>query len=351
MSALAFILPGPIDQLTGGYLFARHLVDGLRARGQRVEVIELAGRFPAADGAALAAAATALARLENDQRVVIDGLALAGFIDCLACETRRLRILGLVHHPLAEETGLDATASARFRAVEATLLPLLRGVLCPSRHTARSLAAYGVTPARIAIAPPGTMKPAQRRKRAPQPGPLHLLCVATLTPRKGHRLLIEALSRLGERAWTLLCIGSTVRDPATAAEISHAIAAHGFAQRVALAGEWPPERLSAAYAAADLFVLASYHEGYGMAFAEALAHGLPVLGTQAGAIPETVPAGAGLLVPPGDCAALAAQLAHLCDDRADLALLAQGAAKAGASLPSWQEAVARWDAEAERLFA
>ena len=121
--------------------------------------------------------------------------------------------------------------------------------------------------------------------------------------------------------------------------------------RVTLAGEWPPERLSAAYAAADLFVLPSYHEGYGMAFAEALAHGLPVLGTQAGAIPDTVPAAAGILVSPGASAALAAALAVLCDDRAALARLAQAAAEAGAALPDWPRAVADWDAAAARLFA
>lgn len=351
MSDLTFVIPGPLDQLTGGYLFARHLVDGLRKAGRRIAVIELPGCFPDADGVARDAAAAALARLENGSRVVIDGLALAGFVDCLARETQRLRILGFVHHPLAEETGLDASQIARFRAIEAHHLPLLRGILCPSPHTAGALAAYGVATNRVAVTPPGTMKPDRQRKRAASSDPLRLLCVATLTPRKGHLLLIDALRRLGTRDWNLLCIGSTERDPTTTAAIRQAIAQYDLGARVTLAGEWPPEHLTAAYEAADLFVLASYHEGYGMAFAEALAHGLPVLGTQAGAIPTTVPAAAGILAPPGDSAALALALAHFCDDRADLARRAEAAALAGSRLPDWPQAVAEWDAAATRLFA
>src|SRR6185503_15322759 len=93
--------------------------------------------------------------------------------------------------------------------------------------------------------------------------------------------------------------------------------------RVVLAGAVPPVQLASHYGAADVFVLPSRHEGYGMAFAEAIAHGLPVVGTTAGAIPETVPAGAGVLVPPGDARELAAVLRRLiADDRARATLAA-----------------------------
>src|SRR5262249_16826593 len=145
-------------------------------------------------------------------------------------------------------------------------------------------------------------------------GKLRLLAVATVTPRKGHLILIEALARLADLDWHLLCVGSLERDPATATAFRQAIARHHLADRVTLAGEWPPERLGAAYRQADCFVLPSFHEGYGMAFAEALAHGLPIVATTGGAISETVPASAGLLVPPGDSAALAAALRRLMSD-------------------------------------
>lgn len=349
--SLALLLPGPIDQLTGGYLFARRVVDGLAARGNPVEVIELAGRFPDADAAARTACAAALTRLPDGAQAVVDGLALAGFADCLAHEAARLRLVVWVHHPLADETGLSVADHVRFHALESKLLPMFRGAICPSQCTAASVARYGVDPARIAVAPPGTKKPTQPRVRLQHDRTLRLLSVATVTPRKGHLVLIEALARVHRTGWQLQCIGSTMRDPAHVALVRATIAAHGLAARVSLDDEMPQDALGAAYDAADLFVLPSFHEGYGMALAEAMAHGLPIVATRAGAIPETVPESAGILVAPGDPAALATALARLLDDRALLARLAQSAATAGAALPDWDEAVTRWWNEIEHLGA
>ena len=349
--SLALLLPGPIDQLTGGYLFARNVVDRLRTRGNPIEVIELAGRFPDADAKARAACAAALARLPKGAHAVIDGLALAGFAECLAPEAVRLRLIVWVHHPLADETGLSPADHARFHALESALLPLFRGAICPSRCTAAAVAGYGVAPARIAVASPGTDKPVRPRTRSKPDGILRLLSVATVTPRKGHLVLVEALARLQRDDWRLDCIGSTTRDPAHVAALRMAIAARGLEARVTLYDEIPHEALGTAYDMADLFVLPSFHEGYGMAFAEALAHGLPIVGSSAGAIPETVPTSAGILVPPGDPAALAGAFVRLLDDRALLGRLAQGATAAGAALPDWDRAVAHWQREIERLFA
>lgn len=350
MRDLAFLVPGPIDQLTGGYLFARHLVDGLRARGGAVAVRELAGRFPDGDAPARAACAAALAAIQDGAAAVIDGLALPGFADCLKREAARLDLVALVHHPLAEETGLAPAEAARFAALEARLLPLLKGVTCPSARTAAAVAACGVAPARIAVTPPGTIKPRRPPHRAAAGGPCRLLSVATVTPRKGHRVLMAALARLGTRDWRLELVGSLTRDPAEADAVRAAMAAHGLGARVTLAGARPQEQLGDAYAAADIFVLASYHEGYGMAFAEAMAHGLPIVATSGGAVPETVPSSAGLLVKPGDDGALAAALAHLIDDPRARVRLAAGAQAAGAALPDWDQAVAGWSAAVERLL-
>jgi glycosyltransferase involved in cell wall biosynthesis len=170
-----------------------------------------------------------------------------------------------------------------------------------------------------------------------------------VTPRKGHALLIEALAGLADRDWRLLCIGSLERDSDAAAGLRAAIVRHGLDARVTLAGEWPPEQLGDAYRAADVFVLPTYHEGYGMAFAEALAHGLPIVATSGGAVPDTVPATTGLLVPPGDVPALRTALARILDEPALRGDLAAGAARAGAALPDWGECVARWGAALDRL--
>jgi len=345
------IVPGPIDQLTGGYIFAQHIVENLRAGSHDVSVVELAGHFPKADVTARAAAARALAALPDGAVAVIDGLALLGFSDCLATEARRLRLIGFIHHALADETGLSDDEIALFQMAERRLLPLLRGAVCPSRNTAAVLVGYGVAETRIAVTPPGTAKPAVIRQRDNLPSLLRLLSVATVTPRKGHRLLIEALAAIDRDAWRLDCVGSLTRDRACVAALHDAIARYGLEANVRLLGEYRPEQLPLAYDEADLFVLPSYIEGYGMAFAEALAHGLPIIATTAGALPHTVPESAGLLVPPGDAAALRGALVRAIGDRALLARLSEGARRAGAALPDWPQAARHWREAVKRLAA
>ena len=345
---LAFLVPGSLDQLTGGYLFARKVVDGLRAMGRTVTVAELPGRFPDADEAARAAAGGALHRLPAGSIAVIDGLALPGFTDCLANEAQRLRLIGFIHHPLSLETGLSAAEARRYASLEARLWPLLRGVLCPSAHTAKAVIAAGVAAHRVLVTMPGTDKPAMTSEQR-RPGPLRLLSVGPVIPRKGHLVLVEALADLREFDWRLTCIGSIERDRAAAEALRRAIAAKKLGDRVALAGECSPEVLGAAYRDADIFVLPSHYEGYGMVYAEALAHGLPIIATTAGAIPETVTATASLLVPPGDAAALRDALRRVFTHANLRARLAVGAALAATALPDWPTAVRRWAAALDQL--
>src|SRR6185295_6899285 len=117
LMTLAFLVPGPLDQFTGGYLFDRKVVDGLRALGRTVMVAELEGRFPDGDDIARAAASRTLAALPTASAAVIDGLALPAFADCLAREAQRLRLVGFVHHPLSLETGLSAGEARRYAAL------------------------------------------------------------------------------------------------------------------------------------------------------------------------------------------------------------------------------------------
>jgi glycosyltransferase involved in cell wall biosynthesis len=346
-----FLIPGALDQLTGGYLFDWHVIEGLRAAGRAIEVIELPGEYPEPDESARNAAAGALARLPDRAVAVIDGLALLALGECLDREATRLRIVAFVHHPLADETGLSERERNRVAALEARLLRLVRGVLAPSESTARLVAAYGVRRDRIAVTPPGTAKPKRTMRRRPSRGRVEFLCVASLTPRKGHMILVEALAALTDRDWHCRCIGSLVRDAATASAVRYEIGRRGLKGRIGLEGEWEPDRLGQAYAEADAVVLPSFHEGYGMALAEALAHGLPVISTTAGAIPDTVPASAGLLVPPGDVAAFTGALRRFLDEPPLRARLAAGARKAGARLPDWPRAVAGWAAALDRLTA
>ena len=354
------IVPGALDQLTGGYLFDRRVVDGLRASGREVQVIELAGSYPQADAVACAAAVQALRTLPDGAVAVIDGLALPGFDDCLAKEAGRLRLLGFIHHPLSLESGVAPAVAGRLAALEHRLWPMLRGVLCPSTHTARCIADAGLASVRIAITPPGNDRAAADGKSdesGPVPvrddpaRPLQLLSVGSIVPRKGHRLLVEALAGLKSLPWRLTCIGSLERDRAEVAALRVAIADHQLDDRVLLAGEMQPRGLQAAWRDADVFVLPSRHEGYGMAYAEAMAHGLPVIGTTAGAIPDTVPASAGLLVEADDIDALRAAIERLLVDGSLRRKLSAGALCAAAALPDWPTAVRRWADAADRLAA
>lgn len=340
---LVFVVPGQLDQLTGGYLFDRHIVEGLRRRGWVVRVIEFTGRGPKANAAALAGVA-------DGTKTVVDGLALAKNGEAVAVQARRLRLIAFVHGPLAQESGLPPAEVKLAAEREAALLSRLRGVLCPSRKTAVAVESYGVSPDRIAIVAPGTVKPNTRLR--PRRGPVRaLLCVANLLPRKGHRVLVEALARIRDLDWNLLCVGSLERDPPTTRSVRRMISAAGLERRITLAGEWPPQSVAHAYRTADAFVLPSFHEGYGMVFAEAMAHGLPLIATTAGAIPETVPSEAALLVPPGDAAALARALRRVIVEPALAARLAVGSRAASARLLDWPKATEEWERALDRLAA
>jgi glycosyltransferase involved in cell wall biosynthesis len=158
-----------------------------------------------------------------------------------------------------------------------------------------------------------------------------------LVPRKGYDVLIAALAQITELPWRLLIVGDNARSPQTAAELTQQIARLHLVGRVSLSGAVSTEELAKLYACANVFALPSRFEGYGMAFAEAMAHGLPVIGTTAGAIPDTVPAGAGILVPPDDADALAAALRRLIASGEERAALAAGARAAAANLPTWKD--------------
>ena len=165
---------------------------------------------------------------------------------------------------------------------------------------------------------------------------VRLLSVGALVPRKGYDVLVAALATLPDLPWALTIAGDRTRDPDVAAQIDRDIARHALEDRIATPGAVSSQRLAALYAEADVFVLASRFEGYGMAYAEAIAHGLPVIGTRAGAIPDTVPPDAGLLVAPGDIAALAQALRRVIGDAGLRLRLAEAARAAAPQLPTWR---------------
>ncbi len=331
---LALIVPAPFESISGGYLYDRRMVEGLRALGHEVEVIELAGQHPVPDEAAEAAARQALG---VDALAVIDGLGLPAF----APEAVRGAV-GLIHHPTALETGLNAEL---LRERERALFPALRRLIATSHRTAERLVAdFGVDADRIGVVEPGT-DPAPRATGTCTP--IHILSVGTLVPRKGHDVLLRALGRLTDLEWNLTIVGEP-RDPVHAHGLASLAEELGIAQRVTFAGGLSGEALEAAYAAADIFALATHWEGYGMAAAEALARGLPCAITAGGAIADVVPKAACVLAPAGDHNSLSRALRRVIYDPTLRAQMADAAWAAGQALPRWEDRAAAFVAELER---
>jgi glycosyltransferase involved in cell wall biosynthesis len=332
MAPLQFAIPGDLRTLTGGYEYARRIIGEWRQAGREVEIISLPGGFPDPDDAELEQTACCLAKVPDGSTILVDGLAF-GCLPRQVLERASHDWVALVHHPLALESGLDEVARKRLRQSERDALELARHVVVTSPSTARELEQeYGVGPDRITIALPGIN--ASGRAEGGNVPP-RLLSVATLTKRKGHDVLVAALAGLTALDWSCRIVGSAERDPATAASIRQQINTAGLGDRITLAGEMEPDALEAEYLGADIFLLASRHEGYGMAYAEAMAHGLPVIGCRAGAVPDTVPQAAGILTAPDDAEAFAAAIRTLLTEPKRRKQMADAAWEHGRSLGDW----------------
>lgn len=352
---MTLLVPGDLGTRTGGYGYDREILAGLARLGWTTAVCALDASFPRPTAAARAHAVQALAALPDDMLVLADGLAFGVLDREAAHEATRLRFVGLVHHPLALENGVPADRVAALVASERGALACARGVVVTSRATVTSLAPYAVPADRIAVVLPGTPElPLARGTRGrdvvrPE-APVALLSVATLTPRKGHDVLIAALARLAHLPWHLTLAGSVTMHPPTTAAVRGAIDAHGLADRVTFSGDLDEEALRAAYDAADVFVLPTRHEGYGMAIAEAVAAGLPVVATPTGAIPDLVDEASGVIVLIDDVDALTTALARVIGDDDARTALAAGAVRRRDTLPRWADSAIAMD-DALRRFA
>ncbi len=335
-NALQFLIPGELQSGTGGYVYDRQVIDGLSALGWAVEVHRLDGSFPHPSAAALEHTDGVLSQLPDAALVLIDGLALGAMPELIEVHSTRLAIVGLVHMPLAAEIGLAPPLTAALQQRELRALRGVRQVIVTSHVTEQLLTAQGLPAASVSVAEPGTDCTALARRRFD--GTVRLLCVATVSDGKGHELLLEALAPLTHLPWQLRCIGSLTRSPRAVERVRALLRHFRLEARVQLIGEHAHEELPRYYAASDLFVLATRHESYCMAVAEALAHGLPIISTRTGAIPELVGADAGILVEPGDAAALRAALARVLQQPVLAQRLADAALVARSRLRPWASA-------------
>jgi glycosyltransferase involved in cell wall biosynthesis len=341
----AFAIPGDIETLTGGYIYERRLLEGLRAGGSEVRHIRLGASFPDPTPGDMADAVERLCALAPAGPLILDGLVF-GSIDTAGLARVRAPIVAMIHHPLALESGLTEARRAHLYQTERDNLSLARHVLVPSPHTASILASdYGVAPDRITIARPGTDRPFGPPSHV---NPPLLLSVGIQHPRKGHDILLRALARILDLDWTAVIVGSAYDAP-HAAGLAALHEDLRLAERVTFAGRVSQDRLDELYRAASVFALATRYEGYGIVFDEALVHGLPIVSCRTGAVPQTVPRDAGLLVEPDAPEAFAQALRSMLTEHDRRRGMAEAARHAGGALPSWEDTASTVSALLERL--
>lgn len=315
MRTVHVVVPDSVDdpaRPSGGNTYDRRVCAGLEALGWAVDVHRLAGRWPHPDPGSLAQLARTLGSLPRGAVVLVDGIVGSGHPDLLVVAARRLRLVVLVHlplgHPLAAGAGADESNGAASR--ERRVLAAAAAVLTTSRWTADWLtSAYDLSPERVHVARPGADRARPTNGTASGAA---LLSVAAVLPAKGHAELLDALATLRDHRWRLVCAGATDLAPQHVALLRERCREAGIADRVVFAGPLSAEALDREYAAADLLVVASRIETYGLVVTEALARAVPVVATAVGGlaeamgtVPRTVPGTVpgtgrpGLLVRPG----------------------------------------------------
>jgi glycosyltransferase involved in cell wall biosynthesis len=340
MSAVHVVLPGDIDdpgRPSGGNVYDRRVCDGLAELGWSIHEYGVPGNWPWATVGARVGLAGVLGQIPDGALVVIDGLVASAAPEVVIPETDRLRLVVLLHMPLGQ-------SSLQGRPRERAVLSSVASVVTTSQWTrAWVLEHYSLPDARVHVAEPGA-EPAALAPGTTSGG--ELLCVGAVVPAKGHDLLVDALAQVQDLPWLCTCVGSLELDPGFVDRLRARAHDAGLARRIGFAGPRTGEALDAAYAGADLLVLASRAETYGMVVTEALARGLPVVATSVGGVPEALGRGddggrPGLLVPPGDATSLAAALRCWLDDAALRESLRTAACQRRQTLTGWEETIAR----------
>ena len=333
---------GDTGRKTGGYLYNARVISGLRQRGFEIEEVVAGGASPDDQRTAALQLGSAFDPSRFDS-IVVDALARIAVAPHLDRWLSRRPVVALVHElPSVAASESRPETVARERDYEEPLLcaDLLVAV---SGHGRNVLQDRGVSPERIHVVPPGfDSVSVGSGPRATGGGPVRALCVAQWIPRKGILTLVEAWA-LGERKGAVLeLIGETDADPGYAARVRDAIDAAPRGS-VVVSGRVDDASLSASYAAADLFVLPSRYEGYGIVYAEALSFGLPIIACDAGPVPDLVGREAAVLVQPDDRDTLSAALDHLLGDPTLRTKMSVAANRRTSRLPRWEETLAAFE--------
>lgn len=329
-----FAIPGELSTPTGGYRYDARVMQELPAFGWNMRQLALPGDFPTPSNASLRETEQLLEATPKDSVILFDGLAL-GALPAEILDRVPRRYVALVHHPLALETGISKQRAETLAHLERAALARVAHVVATSPSTAELLTAdFGVSKDRIIVAEPGT----EPERRARGDANVRLLGVGSITPRKGFDTLVAALAEISDLDWECRIAGSLDRDLTATTKLKRQIEEAKLETRIHLLGTLSDHELAEEYDRATLFVLPSHFEGYGMAFTEAMARGLPIATCEGGAITKTVPADAGVFVKPGDARALAEKLRWLLANPDQMKRRADAAWKHAATLPRWKDA-------------
>jgi glycosyltransferase involved in cell wall biosynthesis len=335
---IIFAYPGDITTPTGGYIYDAKIIAGLRDVGVKITALSLGEGFPYPCPDTHQNATQILADAAPNTTLIVDGLALGILPEAAQIIAECGRLIALVHHPLALETGVSEQDAAAFKTSETLALSFAHQIIVTSPTTAKILHThYNVDENRLHVALPG-VEPAVFSQGS-KGKTTQLLSVAAISQRKGFDVLIAALDSLKSLDWHLTIAGDLTRSPDITAKLMQQVSNAGLNDRITFLGSVHQSQLTSLYTKVDIFVLASRYEGYGMAYAEGLAHGLPIIGTTGGAISDVVPQNAGILVPPETIEPLAEALRSLIQDKTARANYAAGARQAAAQLPRWSDTV------------
>jgi glycosyltransferase involved in cell wall biosynthesis len=334
----AFLIPGDLNTLTGGYTYDRRLIETLSESDTPLHHVALDASWPDPTPSALAEVSHQLDRLPDAMPVILDGLVFGAMpTEILARQSRP--VISMLHHPLGLEAGLAPERARALLALEKDNLRHAAHVIVTSPHTrAVAMNDFAVPPERIAIALPGFDRPDVVPDFLKLTTPL-ILSVGTICERKGHDILLAALERVAHLSWRSVIAGK-VLDPALYDALHAQRDAAGLAGRVEFAGEVPRHDLNRLYSEAHIFALATRYEGYGMVLSEAQLYSLPILSCAVGAVPQTVPDGSAILTPPDDPAAFAAGLERLLTDQNEHSRLAAESRWRAQTLPRWTDTAA-----------
>jgi len=340
---IRFILPGDINTPTGGYRYDRAILNEWRLKGHVVDLVSLPGPYPFQGVEDQHEALAILAKARPADISIIDGLCGGADPDLARHIHPITPVVALIHHPLALENGLSKNQAASLEALEREGLRYVKAVVTTSLATSKTVhQLFGYPENQIHTVLPGVErgKPVCFHTRQP----LKIFSVGSITKRKGHDLLLRALGQLKTLSWRLDIVGPQDFDPDFFQALKQITLEEEIAERVHFHGAVDEETLEGFYQSADIFALASRYEGYGMAYAEAIVRGLPVIATTAGAIPDTVPQVCGLLVPPDDVGALTEALDRMLSDDALRQKKHEGCLEAEPDFPTWQGAAIKFEA-------